>query len=84
MAEGCAGLARALEQGRGTAADPERAAKLYTEACGEDHAESCRSLALMYVQGRGVKADPAQGRSFLQRACDHGSDAACREARNIE
>jgi TPR repeat protein len=84
VAEGCAGLARALEQGRGIAADAERAAKLYAEACSEDHAESCRSLALMYVQGRGVKEDAAQGRTFLQRACELGSDAACREARNIE
>lgn len=78
-AASCAGVAAALDFGRGVAKDKRRAFASYQRACGRGDQNACNAVAMTYALGvEGVaKRDPAKGLTLLQRACDAGSPAAC-------
>jgi TPR repeat protein len=78
-AASCAGLAAALDFGRGVAKDKRRAFASYQRACGRGDQNACNAVAMTHALGvEGVaKRDPAKGVALLERACAAGAPAAC-------
>ena len=69
-------LAIALEEGRGTAADPAQAASWYAKAAQAEDAEAIYRLALLYDEGIGVPRDTVKARDLLGEAMGLGHNGA--------
>jgi TPR repeat protein len=78
-AASCAGVAAALDFGRGVAKDKRRAFAAYQRACARGDQNACNAVAMTHALGvEGVaRRDPAKGLALLRRACEAGSPAAC-------
>ncbi|HBL30276.1 MAG TPA: hypothetical protein DD490_25870 [Acidobacteria bacterium] len=69
-AEGCSALGGALLEGRGIAADPERASALFEQACQNGSGSACAAGARQAM-------DEARAFDFAARACDQGDAEGC-------
>ena len=78
-AASCQSVARALERGDGSAANPAKAARLYEGACAVGDGDACARLGSMLRQGRGVARDDRRAATLLTSACDQGLALACGE-----
>ena len=65
-------LAQLHDGGRGVAADPAEAARLYRQAAARGHAGAQVNLGRLYRDGRGVRQDDAAAVRWYQRAADQG------------
>jgi TPR repeat protein len=75
----CAGMAAALDFGRGIGKDKRRAFATYQRACGRGDQGACTAVAMSHALGLdGVaKRDPSMAAALLERACTAGAPAAC-------
>jgi TPR repeat protein len=74
----CTNLGVLHETGRGTRADPKRAAALYTRACQDNVLEACLNLGKLTALGHGVAApDPVQAARLFAQACDGNVAVGC-------
>ena len=69
-------LAQLYDRGRGAAADPSEAARLYRAAADQGHAGAQVNLGRLYRDGRGVARDDAAAAGWYQRAADRGQPIA--------
>ena len=69
-------LAQLYDRGRGAAADPSEAARLYRAAADQGHAGAQVNLGRLYRDGRGVARDDAAAARWYQRAADRGQPIA--------
>jgi TPR repeat protein len=73
----CFDLALALDQGRGTTADPKRARDLYQAACDAGNFSACNNLGNLVNRGRGGARSVAMARQLFDRACHGGDETGC-------
>ena len=84
---GCVNLARSYRDGIGTAADPARAAELFSAVCEDtignavpaatQQVKACALLGGMHLAGSAPESSAARGRALSERACDGGDDFGC-------
>ena len=77
----CFQLGTLYEAGRNTPQQFDRAARLYRNACDQDHAEACASAARMYERGAGVRRDSTHAVELTRKACSLGHTSACPKRR---
>ena len=82
-ADGCAGLGKAYQTGRGTAVDPVRAAEAYRAACKGGAMNACHNLALA-IGRKEMTGTDAEVVELLTRACDHGVQPSCAELARVK
>lgn len=73
----CTNQGRLLEQGKGGAADQQRANSLYRKACDGGSAAGCTNLGVSAEQGRGMDRDPEQANALYSKACDAADLTGC-------
>ena len=73
----CFQLGTLYESGQHTPQQFDRAARLYRDACDEDHGESCARAAKMYERGAGVRRDSTRAVELTRKACSLGQTDAC-------
>jgi TPR repeat protein len=76
----CVAAGRLYEYGRGVAADPARAYRLYDRSCELGYAGGCYNAALLLESGRGVAKDVDRARELYSKVCQMGSNTACERA----
>ena len=69
-------LAQLYDRGRGVAADPAEAARLYRAAAEQEHAGAQVNLGGMFRDGRGVDRDDAEAARWYRRAAEQGQPFA--------
>ena len=69
-------LAQLYDRGRGVAADPAEAARLYRAAAEQGHAGAQVNLGGMFRDGRGVDRDDAEAARWYRRAAEQGQPFA--------
>ncbi|MBL8622794.1 MAG: sel1 repeat family protein [Myxococcales bacterium] len=77
-ADGCAGLGKAYQTGRGTAVDLVRAEAAYRTACQGGVMNACHNLALA-IQNRQMHGTLDEAIELMTRSCDRGVQASCAE-----
>ena len=75
--QACFELGVQYENGRGVAADLNKAEALYQKTCDARWADGCQKLGDMCWYGIGVKADKHKGAVLLKKGCALGSQWAC-------
>ena len=68
-----------LQEGRGVAADPARAADYLQRTCAAPARRGCYRLGLAYQQGLGIARDENRARELLATSCS-AATVGCREA----
>ncbi len=75
---GCTRLAAMHADGRGVAADWNKAIELYTKACDHWEMDACYALAAVYEQGKpGIPQDKTKAAELYKKACEDGHEGAC-------
>ena len=69
-------LAQLYDRGRGAAADPSEAARLYRAAAEDGHLGAQVNLGRLYRDGRGVARDDSEAVRWYRRAADRGQPIA--------
>ena len=69
-------LAQLYDRGRGAAADPSEAARLYRAAAEDGHLGAQVNLGRLYRDGRGVARDDSEAAGWYRRAADRGQPIA--------
>ncbi len=84
LASSCFALGRSHEDGKGTGADPAKAAaafervRVYWDArCQQNVGKACGSLGLMHQSGILVPVNPALGLDYREKACELGVAIDC-------
>ena len=76
----CVSAGRLYEYGRGIAADPARAYRLYDRSCELGYAGGCYNAAVLLESGRGVPKNTDRARELYAKVCQMGSNTACERA----
>lgn len=66
-----------FDEGKGIAADKNKAAIAYKAACEKSHDRGCHRLGVMLVNGEGITRDIAAGIRLLNQGCDKGLRQSC-------
>jgi TPR repeat protein len=72
----CVSAGRLYEYGRGVAADPARAYRLYDLSCALGYPGGCYNAAVLLESGRGVSKNVQRARQLYARVCQMGSNTA--------
>lgn len=76
----CVSAGHLYEYGRGVAADPARAYRLYDRSCELGYAGGCYNAAVLLESGRGVAKNIDRARGLYSKVCQMGSNTACERA----
>src|SRR6266851_3995388 len=79
----CVSAGRLYEYGRGVAADPARAYRLYDLSCALGHPGGCYNAAVLLESGRGVSKNVQRARQLYDRVCQMGSNTACERGEEL-
>ena len=79
----CVSAGRLYEYGRGVAADPARAYRLYDLSCALGHPSGCYNAAVLLEAGRGVSKNVQRARQLYDRVCQMGSNTACERGEQL-
>jgi TPR repeat protein len=74
---GCSDFAKALDAGRGMAADPARAVAILRAACDGGRPSACADLATDYFTGHAVARDRTMSLGLYVHACKLGHVGSC-------
>jgi TPR repeat protein len=83
-ANACVSAGRLYDFGRGVAADPARAFRLYEQACDLSYAGGCYNAAILLETAKGVGRDLDRARRLYRKVCDMGSKTSCERAAALE
>jgi len=68
-----------LEEGKGGASDPAKAAKLYEDACGRGSSDGCLSAGELAEAGKGQPKDRAKASKLYAKGCEAKADDGHRQ-----